>query len=60
MLSILLILFLLWLFFKLGLGIVKIGAFLLVAIVVAAFFTYLLLPLLALALVGTLVWAIIR
>lgn len=60
MLSFLFILFLGWLFFRLGFDLIKITAFLFVAIIVAAFFTYLLLPLLALALVGGLLWAALR
>lgn len=60
MLSFLLVLFLLWLFFKLGIGLVKIFAFLFVAIIVAAFFTYLLIPLLAIFAIGGLLWAVVR
>lgn len=60
MLSFLLALFLLWLFFKLGIGIIKIIAFLFVIVITAFFFTYLLLPLLAIFLVGGLAWAAIR
>lgn len=60
MLSFLFILFLGWLFFRLGFSLIKITAFLFVAIIVAAFFTYLLLPLLAAALVGGLLWAALR
>lgn len=60
MLSFLLILFLLWLFFKLGIGLIKIFAFLFITIIVAAFFTYLLLPLLAFLAIGGLVFAAVR
>lgn len=60
MLSFLFIFFLGWLFFKLGFGLIKIAAFLFVAIIVAAFFAYLLLPLLAAALIGGLLWAALR
>ncbi|RVU71532.1 MULTISPECIES: hypothetical protein [Lactobacillus] len=60
MLSLILGLFLLWLFFKLGIGVIKIFAFLFVAIITAIFFTYLLLPLLALGLIGGLLWAVVR
>lgn len=47
MLSFLLALFLLWLFFKLGIGIIKIIAFLFIIILTGIFFTSLLLPVLA-------------
>lgn len=60
MLSFLLILFLLWLFFKLGIGLIKIFVFLFIAAIVAAFFTYLLLPLLALCAIGGLAYAVVR
>lgn len=60
MLSFLLTLFLLWLFFKLGIGLIKIIAFLVIIGIVAGLFTYLLLPLLALFTVGGLVLAAIR
>lgn len=60
MLSFLLILFLLWLFFKLGVGLIKIFIFLFIAAIVAAFFTYLLLPLLALLAIGGLAFAATR
>lgn len=60
MLSLLLTLLLLWLFFKLGIGLIKIIGFLLIAGIMFFFFTYLLLPFLAIMLVGSLVWATIR
>lgn len=60
MLALLLILFSLWLFVRLGFGLVKICAFLLVVAVVAALFTYFLVPLLALCLVGSLLYALIN
>lgn len=59
MLSLLLVLFLLWLFFKLGIGLVKIFAFLFVIAIVAAFFTYFLIPLLAIFIVGGLIYALV-
>lgn len=60
MFSFLLILFLLWLFFRLGFGFFRIAAFLFLTIIVACFFAYLLLPLLIMAAVGGLLWAVIR
>ncbi|WP_281828511.1 MULTISPECIES: hypothetical protein [Lactobacillus] len=60
MLSFLLVLFLLWLFFKLGIGIIKIIGFLIVVAIIAAFFAYLLIPLLALLAVGGLVFAAMK
>lgn len=60
MLSFLLVLFLLWLFFKLGIGLIKIIAFLFVLGIIAAFFTYLLLPVLALFAVGGLAFAAMK
>lgn len=60
MLSLFLILFSLWLFFKLGIGLVNILAFLLIVAVVAAFFAYFLLPLLAIFIIGSLLYALIR
>lgn len=59
MLSILLILFLAWLFFKLGIGIIKIIFFLIVVGITAVFFAYLLIPLIALLAIGGLLWAVI-
>lgn len=59
MLSILLILFLLWLFFKLGIGLIKAFAFIFVIAIVGIFFTYLLLPLLITFIIGGLLYAVI-
>lgn len=59
MLSILLIIFLAWLFFKLGIGMIKIIFFLIVAGITAIFFAYLLIPLIALFAIGGLAWAFI-
>lgn len=59
MLAFFLILFLLWLFFKLGIGLVKAFAFILVIGIVGIFFTYLLLPLLVLFIIGSLFFAVI-
>lgn len=59
MLSILLILFLAWLFFKLGIGIIKITFFLIVAGITAVFFAYLLIPLIAILAIGGLLWAVV-
>lgn len=60
MLSFLLILFLLWLFLKLGIGIIKIIGFLFIIVITAAFFTYLLFPLLVIFVIGGLLWNAIR
>lgn len=60
MLSLLLIIFLLWLFFKLGVGIIKVLGFLIVAGLIFVFCAYLLIPFLALLAIGGLVWAVIR
>ncbi|GAA3630325.1 hypothetical protein GCM10022297_06470 [Lactobacillus hamsteri] len=59
MLSILLILFLAWLFFKLGIGMIKIIFFLIIAGITAVFFAYLLIPLIAILAIGGLVWAVV-
>ena len=59
MLSILLILFLAWLFFKLGIGIIKIIFFLIIAGITAVFFAYLLIPLIAILAIGGLLWAVV-
>lgn len=56
MLSFLIILFLLWLFLKLGIGLIKVFAFLIVACILATFFAYLLIPFLALIAVGSLLF----
>lgn len=60
MLSILLTLLLIWLFIKLGIGLLKIMAFLVVAGIIFVFFTHLLLPLLAICLVGSLAFSSIK
>lgn len=60
MLSLLLTLLLLWLFFKLGIGLIKVIGFLLVAGIMFFFFTYLLLPFLAIVLAGSLLWATLK
>lgn len=60
MLSLLIVLFLIWLFFKMGAGIIKILGFLIGVGLIFVFFTYLLLPLLAILLVGGIIWAVIR
>lgn len=60
MLSMLLTLLLIWLFIKLGIGLLKIMAFLVVAGIVFVFFTHLLFPLLALFLVGGLAFSAIK
>lgn len=60
MLSFLLILFLFWLSFKLGIGLIKIFAFLFVIALIAAFFTYLLLPLLVILAIGGMIFAVVR
>ena len=57
MLSLLLTLLLLWLFFKLGIGLIKIIGFLLVVGIMFFFFAYLLL---AIALAGSLLWATLK
>ncbi|AEA31030.1 hypothetical protein LAB52_00170 [Lactobacillus amylovorus GRL1118] len=60
MLSLLLTIFLIWLFFKLGVGLIKIFGFLLIAGLIFVFCAYLLIPFLALVAVGGLVFAAIR
>lgn len=60
MLSLLLTIFLIWLFFKLGIGLIKIFGFLLVAGLIFVFCAYLLIPFLALIAIGGLVFAAIR
>ena len=60
MLSLLLTIFLIWLFFKLGIGLIKIFGFLLVAGLIFVFCAYLLIPFLALVAIGRLVFAAIR
>ncbi|ADQ58051.1 hypothetical protein DM298_00175 [Lactobacillus amylovorus] len=60
MLSLLLTIFLIWLFFKLGVGLIKIFGFLLIAGLIFVFCAYLLIPFLALVAVGGLLFAAIR
>lgn len=60
MISFILILFLLWLFFKLGIGFIKIAAFLFIAIITAIFFTYLLLPLIVAMIIIGLIWKVVQ
>lgn len=60
MLSLLLTIFLIWLFFKLGIGLIKIFGFLLVAGLIFVFCAYLLIPFFALVAIGGLVFAAIR
>lgn len=60
MLSLLLTLLLLWLFFKLGIGLIKIIGFLLVVGIMFFFFAYLLIPFLTIALAGSLLWATLK
>ncbi|WP_338187642.1 hypothetical protein [Lactobacillus amylovorus] len=60
MLSLLLTIFLIWLFFKLGIGLIKIFGFLLIAGLIFVFCAYLLIPFLALVAVGGLLFAAIR
>lgn len=60
MLSLLMVLFLIWLFFKLGVGLVKILGFLIAIGLIFVFFTYLLIPILAILLIGGLVWAVVK
>lgn len=60
MLSLLLTIFLIWLFFKLGVGLIKIFGFLLIAGLIFVFCAYLLIPFLALVAVGGLLFAVIR
>lgn len=60
MLSLLLTLLLLWLFFKLGIGLIKIIGFLLVVGIMFFFFAYLLIPFLAIVLAGSLLWATLK
>ena len=57
MLSLLLTLLLLWLFFKLGIGLIKVIGFLLVVGIMFFFFAFLRIPLLAIALAGSLLGA---
>lgn len=60
MLSLLLTLFLIWLFFKLGIGLIKIIGFLIIAGLIFVFCAYLLIPFLALVGIGGLIFAAIR
>ncbi|WP_367327194.1 hypothetical protein [Lactobacillus sp.] len=60
MLSLLLTIFLIWLFFKLGVGLIKIFGFLLIVGLIFVFCAYLLIPFLALVAVGGLLFAAIR
>lgn len=60
MLSLLLTIFLIWLFFKLEVGLIKIFGFLLIAGLIFVFCAYLLIPFLALVAVGGLLFAAIR
>ena len=60
MLSLVLTIFLIWLFFKLGIGLIKIFGFLLVAGLIFVFCAYLLIPFLALIAICGLVFAAIR
>ena len=60
MLSLLLTIFLIWLFFKLGVGLIKIFGFLLIAGLIFVFCAYLLIPFLALVAMGGLLFAAIR
>ena len=60
MLSLLLTIFLIWLFFKLGIGLIKIFGFLLVTGLIFVFCAYLLIPFLALVAIGGSVFAAIR
>lgn len=60
MLSLLLVIFLLWLFFKLGIGLIKIFGFLIIAGLIFIFCAYLLIPFLAIIGIGSLIWALVR
>lgn len=60
MLSLILAILLIWLFFKLGIGLIKIFFFLITAGLIFIFFAYLLVPFLVLLLIGGLAWAVIR
>lgn len=60
MLSLLLTIFLIWLFFKLGIGLIKILGFLILVGLIFVFCAYLLIPFLALFAVGGLIWAVIK
>lgn len=60
MLSLLLTILLIWLFFKLGIGLLKITLFLITAGIIFIFFAYLLVPFLVLLLFGGLAWVVIR
>ena len=60
MLSLLLTIFLIWLFFKLGIGLIKILGFLILVGLIFVFCAYLLIPFLALSAVGVLICAAIN
>lgn len=60
MLSLILAILLIWLFFKLGIGLIKIFFFLITAGLIFVFCAYLLVPFLVLLLIGGLAWAAIR
>ena len=60
MLSLLLTIFLIWLFFKLGIGLIKILGFLILVGLIFVFCAYLLIHFLALFAVGGLIWAAIK
>ncbi len=60
MFAFLLIIFLIWLFFKLGIGITKILASLLIIAIIFIFFIHFLLPAITLMIIAALAWAIFR
>ncbi|CCI82598.1 hypothetical protein [Lactobacillus hominis] len=60
MLSLIMALFIIWLLWKLGIGIIKIVGFLFLIGLVFVFVSYLVVPILALVLIGSLVGFLIR
>lgn len=60
MLSIILFLLLAWLFFKLGIGIIKITLYLIAFGIIAIFFSYLLLPIFAIMATTGILFAALR
>lgn len=60
MLSLIMALFIIWLLWKLGIGIIKIVGFLFLIGLVFVFVPYLVVPILALVLIGSLVGFLIR
>lgn len=59
MFAFILILFLLWLSFRIGIGLFKVFLFLFLVMMCALFFTYLVMPLIIMGIMASLVWSLI-